>query len=80
MFLDRLAKRVSFIAAQLEKSEYILGEHFSIADAYLFTILSWSRYVTFDLAPWPAVTDYLARIAQRQSVHDAMAAEGLIKQ
>ncbi|HEX8955938.1 MAG TPA: glutathione transferase GstA [Burkholderiaceae bacterium] len=80
IFLDRLSKRVDFIAMRLESSPYLLGDHFSIADAYLFTVLSWSRYVKFDLGAWPAVVAYLARIAQRPSVHDAMAAEGLIKQ
>ncbi len=75
-----LTKRVAIIAAQLENSSYILGDHFSIADAYLFTTLSWARYVAFDLEPWPAVVAYLGRIAQRPSVHEAMAAEGLIKQ
>ena len=80
IFLDRLSRRVDFIATQLESSPYLLGEHFTIADAYLFTVLSWSRYVRFDLGSWPAVVAYLARIAQRPSVHDAMAAEGLVKQ
>ena len=79
LFLDKLAKRVGFIATQLEASPFILGDHFTIADAYLFTTLSWSRYVKFDLEPWPAVVDYLARIAERPSVHEAMAAEGLVK-
>ena len=80
IFIDRLSKRLNFIAAQLESSPFILGDHFSIADAFLFTVLSWSRYVKFDLEPWPSVVAYLERIAQRQSVHDAMAAEGLIKE
>lgn len=80
IFIDKLGKRVSFLATTLEASPYLLGEHFSIADAYLFTVLSWSRYVKFDLSPWPALQTYLERIAQRPSVHDAMLAEGLVKQ
>ena len=78
--LDKLAKRVAIMAAQLENSPYLLGENFSIVDAYLFTVLSWSRYVKFDLERWPVVVAYLARVAQRPSVHEAMAAEGLIKE
>jgi len=80
IFIGRLSKRVDFIAAQLDKSSYLLGDSFGIADAYLFTVLSWSRYVKFDLEPWPAVTTYLARLAHRPTVRDAMAAEGLIKE
>jgi glutathione S-transferase len=78
-FRTKLAKRIDIIDARLKEAEYFVGEHFTIADAYLFTTLSWSRYIKFDLSPWPAVTAYLERIAQRASVHDAMAAEGLIK-
>jgi glutathione S-transferase len=79
-FLDILSKRVAIIAAQLEKTPYITGDGFSIADAYLFTVLSWSRYVAFDLAPWPAVGAYLARLAERPAIHAALAAEGLVKE
>lgn len=78
-FRATLAKRIGVLAAVLEKSPYLLGEHFTVADAYLFTTLSWSRYVKFDLEPWPVVTAYLARLAERPSIHEAMAAEGLVK-
>jgi len=77
---DILAKRVAIVAAQLENASYLLGDRFTIADAYLFTTLSWAHYVKFDLEPWPAVVAYLGRIAQRASVHEAMAAEGLVKE
>ncbi len=79
-YREILSKRVAIVAAQLETSSHIVGDHFTIADAYLFTTLSWARYVDFDLEPWPAVVAYLARIAQRPSVHEAMAAEGLVKE
>ncbi len=75
-----LTRRIEIVEARLKQADYFVGEHFTIADAYLFTTLSWSRYIKFDLSPWPAVTAYLERIAQRASVHDAMAAEGLIKE
>ena len=74
-----LAKRIEFVNAELAKSSFFRSEHFSAADAYLFTVLSWTRYIKFDLSPWPAVVSYLERIATRPAVHAALAAEGLIK-
>jgi glutathione S-transferase len=67
------------VSKQLDNSSYLCGDQFSVADAYLFTVLSWSRHVKFDLAPWPAVVAYLERVGARPAVHAAMAAEGLIK-
>jgi glutathione S-transferase len=77
--LDALAKRVGTLSAKLGKSEFICGNHFTVADAYLFTVLSWSRYVNFDLAPWPSIVSYLERIGARPNVHAALVAEGLVK-
>jgi glutathione S-transferase len=74
-----LGKRIAFVNTELGKSSFFRSEHFSVADAYLFTVLSWARYVKFDLSPWPAVVSYLERIATRPAVHEAMVAEGLIK-
>ncbi|GGJ04529.1 glutathione transferase GstA [Halopseudomonas pertucinogena] len=73
-----LGKRLAYIAGQLENRQYLLGGEFSIADAYLFTILGWSKLVKVDLSPWPVLADYSARIAQRPAVQAAMKAEGLI--
>ena len=73
-----LGKRLAYIAGQLENRQYLLGDEFSIADAYLFTILGWSKLTKVDLSPWPVLVDYSARIAQRPAVQAAMKAEGLI--
>ena len=54
-----------------------MGQSFSVADAYLFTILRWTKYVDIDLARWPVLTAYSARIAERAAVRAALAAEGL---
>lgn len=77
--LAYLAKRVDYVNAELNKSSFFRSEHFTVADAYLFTVLSWSRHVNFDLSKWPTVVSYLERIAVRPAVQAAMAAEGLIK-
>ncbi|MBV8665121.1 MAG: glutathione transferase GstA [Burkholderiaceae bacterium] len=76
---ENLTKRIGFVAKQLEKTDYIGGDQFSIADAYLFTVLCWTRPTKMDLAPWPSVVAYMDRVGSRPAVHAAMIAEGLIK-
>lgn len=74
-----LAKRLAVVAAQLAGRDYIMGKEFTVADAYLFTVLGWAAYVQLDLSPWPLLGVYLARVAARPAVQAAMRAEGLIK-
>jgi glutathione S-transferase len=57
----------------------INGNQFSVANAYVFTVLGWSRHVKFELVRWPAVQGYLQRVAARPAVRAAMVAEGLLK-
>lgn len=74
-----LVKRLDFVERHLSKNAYLMGSDFSVADAYLFTIASWSRYINLDVAGWPALKAYHARIAARPAVIAAMQAEGLVK-
>ena len=76
---ELLGKRLAVAAAQLGGRDYLFGQDFSVADAYLFTVLSWAGYVKLDLSPWPVLKDYQARVAARPAVRAAMLAEGLIK-
>ena len=75
-----LAKRIGLVATQLETTDFLCGQQFSVADAYLFTVLGWGAHVDLDLGPWPAIGAYLGRIAARPAVHSALLAEGLIKE
>jgi glutathione S-transferase len=77
--LELLVKRLSYVETHLAKNSYLMGDVFTVADAYLFVVLSWSKNVGFDLAQFPKIKEYLARIAVRPSVHAAMKAEGLIQ-
>ncbi len=79
MAREYLTKRIAFVAKKLEGKPFILGDHFTVADAYLFTVLGWSRFVSFDLSPWPSVVSYLERIGARPAVQEALKAEGLLK-
>jgi len=74
-----LAKRLDWLTKQLEGKAHLMGEKFSVADAYLFTVLGWAKFVSFDLSKWPAIEQYLGRIAQRPKVVEAMKAEGLLQ-
>jgi glutathione S-transferase len=76
---DIIAARLDIVEKQLQDKDYLNGNHFSVADAYLFTVLTWARPMKFDLGRWPAVQAYMQRVAERPSVREAMEAEGLIK-
>ena len=77
---DTIAARLNIVEKQLQGRDYLTGNQFSVADAYLFTVLNWARPMKFDLGQWPAVQAYMQRVAARPAVHEAMKAEGLIKE
>ncbi|QSQ13202.1 glutathione transferase GstA [Myxococcus landrumensis] len=79
IFRDRIALRLKTLDGLLEKNAYLMGEQFTVADAYLFTVLNWTRPMQIDLEPYASVKAYHARIAARPHVQAAMAAEGLTK-
>lgn len=58
---------------------YLMGEAFTVADAYLFTVTNWARFVDFDLSPFPALRTYQERVAARPAVQEALRAEGLLR-
>ncbi|AJO80151.1 glutathione transferase GstA [Pseudomonas sp. MRSN 12121] len=72
---QKLFKRLGLLNRTLERQDYLLGATFSVADAYLFTVLRWTTGFAIDLAQWPALARFQARIAQRQAVQAALAAE-----
>lgn len=72
------AKRCDSLAEQLDDKQYLLGDSFTIADAYLFTALSWTRFHKVDMSKWPTLMDYMTRVAERPAVTEAMQKEGLI--
>ncbi|MEO8306235.1 MAG: glutathione transferase GstA [Betaproteobacteria bacterium] len=74
-----LKKRFDLVAKTLAKQSYLTGDSFTIADAYLFTVVNWSGILKFDLAPWPALQQFQARVAARPMVHAAMKAEHLVR-
>ena len=76
---DGLAAKFNYVQQQLGDQPYLLGANFSVADAYLFTILNWTNFLKIDLAPYPKLVAYQARVAARPKVQEALKAEGLIR-
>jgi glutathione S-transferase len=76
---ENLGKRFDWLDKQLAGKQCLTGDKFTVADAYLFTVLRWSTRVNIDLGKWPNVKAYVDRVAARPKVQEAMKAEGLIQ-
>jgi len=76
---ETLTRRLDFVQQQLGAKPFLMGEHFTVADAYLFVVLGWARWVKFDLSPWARLGEFTARVAARPAVQAALKAEGLLK-
>ena len=76
---DGLAAKFGHLAKVLGGKPYLMGEGFSVADAYLYTILNWGQWTDIDIAKWPVLAAYMARVAARPGVRAALVAEGLAK-
>jgi glutathione S-transferase len=76
ILMPRLKQRIGYAAHALADQEYLMGSY-TVADAYLFTVLRWAPRLGFDLLPWPVLKGYMERIAARPAVRAAMKEEGL---
>lgn len=74
-----IAKRLGYLDERLGGLKYLMGETFSVADAYAFTILNWTNFVGLDLKPYPNVAAYMGRVGARPKVQETLKAEGLMK-
>ena len=75
----QLGRRLSTVSRQLEGKDWLLGEGFTVADAYLFTVLGWGRHVGIDVEQWPVLQAYQGRVSTRPAVQSALKAEGLLQ-
>jgi glutathione S-transferase len=78
-FKDRVLGKFKYIDSQLAGRDYLMGKQFTVADGYLFTMLSWADRMKFDLSAMPNLLAYKARIAARPKVQEALNKEGLLK-
>jgi glutathione S-transferase len=71
----QLEPTLDYIARRLGKSSYLVGEKFTVADAYLVTLLNWFSFVGCDLKKWPTIGAYHQKHLQRPAVAQAMGVE-----
>jgi glutathione S-transferase len=77
--LTQLKKRFTWLDGELAGKQFLMGDTFSVADGYLFTVTNWSKYVGLDLSDLANLQTYVGRIAGRPAVLAALKAEGLLK-
>jgi glutathione S-transferase len=76
--LGVIERRFNALEKMLEGKSYALGEQFTVADAYLFTVLRWTTKHQIDLSKWPNIQNFVARVAARPKVQETLKAEGLV--
>jgi glutathione S-transferase len=75
----KLTKRFDYVNKELAGKDYLIGTNFTVADAYLFVMLTWANHLKLDLTPYSNLHAFFARVFARPKVHAAMKAEGLVK-
>jgi glutathione S-transferase len=78
-FKDRVMGKFKYVDGALAGHDYLMGKQFTVADGYLFTMLSWADRMKFDLAAMPNLLAYKARVAARPKVKEALTKEGLLQ-
>jgi glutathione S-transferase len=78
-FKDRVMGKFRYVDSQLAGRDYLMGSQFTVADGYLFTMLSWADRMKFDLSEMPNLLAYKARVGARPKVQEALTKEGLMK-
>jgi glutathione S-transferase len=77
IYRERIAGRLAFIDRELAGKDYLMGENFSVADAYLFTVTRWTQPMTIDISGLPNLQAHHARVAARPAVQEALKQEKL---
>lgn len=77
VYLQKLKDAYTFVSGKLKGKDYLMGDQFSVADAYLFTVVNWHNFIKVDLSPWPVLVEYQKRVGSRPKVREALKAEGL---
>lgn len=77
---QQVGQKLTYIESVLSDGrDYLLGTHFSVADAYLFAVVNWCHFISIDLNAWPHLYQYYHRIRIRPSVQKALHIEGILK-
>jgi glutathione S-transferase len=78
IFRDKLHERFAFLDKKLAANDYLMGNAFTLPDAYLFTVLNWAKPMKLDLSAYPHVLAFMTRVGARPAVQQALREEGLI--
>jgi glutathione S-transferase len=76
---ENIATRFDWLDKQLAGKDYLMDKQFTVADAYAFVLIGWSKFQGIDLARWPNIAAYHKRVGARPKVQEALQAEGLLK-
>lgn len=76
---ERLISRLQWVDGELSKSSHLMGDVYTVADGYLFTVAGWSKHVGVDISGLTHLVAFMAKVGARPAVQEAMRAEGLIK-
>jgi len=76
---EKLGRSFALMQKRLGAGPWLMGDKFTVADAYLVTVLNWTRAAGIDLGQWPALKEYRDRARKRPAVVAAMEAEGMIR-
>src|SRR5688572_28677713 len=76
---ENLATRFDWLDKQLAGKDYLMGNTFTVADAYLFVLTNWTKFHNIDLARWPNIAAFQKRVGARPKVQESLQAEGLLK-
>ena len=77
IYRDRLANRFGFVNGELAGKDYVMGDHFTVADAYLYTVTRWAKPMAIDLTGFPNLVAFLERVSARPAVQEALKHEKL---
>jgi glutathione S-transferase len=77
VYRERIANRFAFVNGELEGKQYLMGDQFTVADAYLYTVTRWAKPMQIDLAPYPHLAAHNARVQARPAVQEALKVEKL---
>ena len=79
MAVDKLMSRLKWVDGELDGKQYLMGDDFSVADPYLFTVTNWAPRVGVDISGFANLAGFRTRMAARPAVRTAMQDEGLIQ-
>jgi glutathione S-transferase len=76
---DTIGKKLDFVEQEIGDKPFLLGDRFTLPDAYLFVILGWTEKMGIGLDHWPRLAVFRKRVAQRESAREVLEFEGLLE-